>query len=109
MTHDIPSATETTPEGLKSLIEHIGISAAHGDLDPEFVRKLVKRVANEFQQMKATRLPGDRELAGLEACIEALLLAADRKHGARLTRSLQKLREHEIPFAGGEPNGGPPH
>ncbi|WP_317922797.1 hypothetical protein [Cupriavidus sp. TA19] len=105
----MPSATETTPEGLKSLIEHIGVAAAQGTLDPEFVRKLVKRIANEFQEMKAARLPGDRELAGLEERIEALLLAADRKHGTRLTKSLQKLREHEIPFAGGEPNAGQSH
>ncbi|MGH8786293.1 MAG: hypothetical protein ACREYA_14565 [Cupriavidus necator] len=109
MTHEIPSATETTPEGLKRLIEHIGGAAAQGHLDPEFVRKLGKRIANELQEMKATRLPGDRELAGLEDGIEALLLAADRKYGARLTRSLQKLREHEIPFAGGESNASQPH
>ncbi|MNY81321.1 hypothetical protein D3C86_2228250 [compost metagenome] len=59
--------------------------------------------------MKATRLPGDRELAGLDDGIEALLLAADRKHGARLTRSLQKLREHESPFPGGESNASQSH
>jgi len=73
------------------------------------VRKLAKRIANELQEMKATRVPGDRELAGLDDGIEALLLAADRKYGARLTRSLQKLREHEIPFTGAESNGGQPH
>ncbi|XYI41305.1 hypothetical protein DAMDJJ_24515 [Cupriavidus necator] len=109
MTHEIPSATETTSEGLMRLIEHIGGAAAQGHLDPEFVRKLGKRIANELQQMKATRLPGDRELAGLDDGIEALLLAADRKHGARLTRSLQKLREHESPFPGGESNASQSH
>ncbi|SCU76988.1 conserved hypothetical protein [Cupriavidus necator] len=109
MTHEIPSATETTPEGLKSLIEHVGSAAARGQLDPEFVRKLGKRIGNELQVMKATRLPGDSELAGLEESIEALLLAVDRKYGARLTRSLQKLREHEIPFAGGESKASQPH
>ena len=100
MTDEVPPATETTPEGLKSLIEHIEGAAAQGHLDPEFVRKLGKRIANEFQEMKATRRPG--ELAGLEESIEALRLASDRTYGARLTRSLQRLREHEIPFAGRE-------
>ncbi|CAN7612274.1 hypothetical protein D9M68_63450 [compost metagenome] len=109
MTREIPSATETTPDGLKRLIEHIGDAAAQGHLDPEFVRKLAKRIANELQEMKATRLPGDHELAGLDDSIEALLLAADRKYGARLTRSLQRLREHEITIAGAESTAGQPH
>lgn len=109
MSHDIPPATETTPEGLKGLIEHIGGAAAHGHLDPEFVRKLGKRIANEFQDMKASRQPGDSELAGLEQSIETLLLAADRTYGARLTRSLQRLRERETPFADREPNANQSH
>ncbi|RDK06535.1 hypothetical protein DN412_30735 [Cupriavidus lacunae] len=109
MPHEIPPATETTPEGLMGLIEHIGGAAARGHLDPEFVRKLGKRIANEFQDMKANRQPGDNELARLEQSIEALLLAADRTYGARLTRSLQRLREHELPFAGREPKANPPH
>ncbi|MNN79333.1 hypothetical protein D3C81_1959640 [compost metagenome] len=44
--------------------------------------------------MKAAR-PGDAGLAGVESGIEALLLAADSEHGARLTKSLQRLREIE--------------
>ncbi|WP_432261809.1 hypothetical protein [Cupriavidus sp. TMH.W2] len=109
MSHDLPTATETTPEGLKGLIDHIGSAAALGHLDPEFVRKLGKRIANEFQGMKASRESGSSELAGLEQSIETLLLAADRTYGARLTRSLQRLREHETPFAGRAPNANPPH
>ncbi|MDQ0138536.1 hypothetical protein [Cupriavidus necator] len=97
-------ATETTAEGLRSLIEHIEEAGTHGQLDPKFVRKLAKRIANEFQDMRATMPPGDSELAGLEERIEILLLAADRSCGARLTKSLQKLREHEVPFAGSEPD-----
>ncbi|WP_232232333.1 MULTISPECIES: hypothetical protein [unclassified Cupriavidus] len=98
MTQEMPYASETTSEGLARLIEHIRHAAVQGDLDPEFVRKLAKRISKEFQEMKAGR-PGDAGLAGLESCIEALLLAADSGHGARLTKSLQRLRENEA--AGG--------
>lgn len=94
MTQEIPYASETTPEGLARLIEHIGHAADQGDLDPEFVRKLAKRIGKELQEMK-TGSPGDAGLANLESRIEALLLAADSEHGARLTKSLQRLRETE--------------
>ncbi|QBY53263.1 hypothetical protein [Cupriavidus oxalaticus] len=94
MTQEISYASETTPEGLARLIEHIRHAVGQGDLDPEFVHKLAKRICKEFQEMKAAR-PGATELADLESSIETLLLAADSGHGARLTRSLQKLRETE--------------
>ncbi|MNT75885.1 hypothetical protein D3C72_2148290 [compost metagenome] len=76
------------------MIDHVRHAAGQGDLDPEFVRKLAKRIGKEFQEMKAAR-PGDAGLAGVESGIEALLLAADSEHGARLTKSLQRLREIE--------------
>ncbi|MDK2655430.1 hypothetical protein [Cupriavidus consociatus] len=76
------------------MIEHIRHAVEQGDLDPDFVHKLAKRICKEFQEMKLAR-PGETDLAGLESRIEALLLAADSGHGARLTKSLQKLRENE--------------
>ncbi|MFJ4289402.1 hypothetical protein ACIP1U_06350 [Cupriavidus sp. NPDC089707] len=94
MTQEMPYASETTPEGLEKLIEHIRQAAVQGDLDPDFVHKLAKRIGKEFQGMRAAR-PGDAGLAGLESSIEALLLAADSGHGARLTKSWQRLRENE--------------
>ncbi|WP_042877533.1 hypothetical protein [Cupriavidus necator] len=103
MTHEMPPFTETTPAGLRSLIDHIEAAAAAG-LDPEFVRKLGKRIAKELEEMKATKLCSDSELAGLEASVVALTHAADSKDGARLTRSLQRLREHEGPAGEGKPN-----
>ncbi|QEZ48489.1 hypothetical protein [Cupriavidus oxalaticus] len=102
MTPELPYASETTPEGLARLIEHIRHAAGQGDLDPVFVRKLAKRIGKEFQEMKAAR-PGDAGLAGLESGIEALLLAADSGHGARLTKSLQRLRENEGASGGASP------
>ncbi|WP_454738519.1 hypothetical protein [Cupriavidus necator] len=104
MTHELPSATETTPAGLRSLIDHIESAAAGGHLDPEFVRKLGKRMAKELEQIIATGLRSESELAGLHASVEALIHAADLKNGARLTRSLQRLREHEISPGEAKPN-----
>lgn len=104
MTHEMPPFTETTPAGLRSLIDHIEAAAAAGHLDPEFVRKLGKRIAKELEEMKATKLRSDSELAGLEASVAALTHAADSKDGARLTRSLQRLREHEGSAGEGKPN-----
>lgn len=102
MTQEPTYASETTPEGLARLIAHIRHAAEHGDLDPEFVRKLTKRIGKELQEMRAAR-PGDAELAGLDSSVEALLLAADSEHGARLTKCLQRLRENDGGMSGARP------
>ncbi|WP_354685191.1 hypothetical protein [Cupriavidus necator] len=104
MPQEMQSATETTPAGLKSLIDHIEEAATSGQLDPEFVRKLGKRIARELEEMIATTQCSESELGGLQASIEALVRAADLKEGARLTRSLQRLRGREVSAGGGKPS-----
>lgn len=86
------AVTETTPEGLTALIYHIAHGASQGQLDPEFVRKLSKRVDKELEAMEqAERLTApDKER--LHHAVQALHSTVDEEEGARLTRALERLR-----------------
>jgi len=95
MKRDTIAVTETTPEGLAALIYHIAHGASQGQLDPEFVRKLGKRVDKELEAMEAgNRLtPPDKER--LLHAVQTLHRTTDVEEGARLTRALERLRKHD--------------
>ncbi|AZG16652.1 MULTISPECIES: hypothetical protein [Cupriavidus] len=84
--------TETTADGLAALLYHIAHGASQGQLDPEFVRKLCKRVDKEIEAMEdADKLTApDRER--LQHAVSTLRNTADAEEGALLTRALERLR-----------------
>ncbi len=55
------AVTETTPEGLAALVYHLAHGASQGQLDPEFVRKLAKRVGKELEAMEAADMLAARQ------------------------------------------------
>lgn len=95
MKHHPTAATETTPDGLASLIYHIAHGASQGQLDPEFVRKLSKRVDKEFDALKEAQELSAIDAQNLDRAIETLRNTADAEEGALLTRSLERLRAED--------------
>ena len=99
MKRDAVAVTETTPEGLTALIYHIAHSASQGQLDPEFVRKLGKRVDKELETMEAADRLTAQDKEQLLHAVQALHRTADVEEGARLTRALERLRDHDAQAA----------
>lgn len=95
MNPETVAVTETTPEGLTALTSHIANAAAQGQLDPEFVRKLCKRIGKELELMQAAGMLSQPALAGLEEAVQALRCTADHEESAMLTRALRRLREED--------------
>ncbi|WP_019450624.1 hypothetical protein [Cupriavidus sp. BIS7] len=95
MKRDAVAVTETTPEGLAALIYHIAHGASQGQLDPEFVRKLGKRVDKELEAMEATDRLTVADKEQLLHAVQTLHRTADVEEGARLTRALERLRKHD--------------
>lgn len=85
-------ATETTPDGLAALIYHIAHGASQGQLDPEFVRKLCKRVDKEIEAMEDGDKLAAPERERLHHAVQTLRNTADAEEGALLTRALERLR-----------------
>ena len=92
MKRDPHVATDTTAEGLASLIYHIAHGASQGQLDPEFVRKLSKRVDKEIEAMEDTDKLTDTDRDRLHHAVQTLHATADAEEGALLTRALERLR-----------------
>lgn len=97
MKRDPHVATETTAEGLASLIYHIAHGASQGQLDPEFVRKLCKRVDKELEAMEETDRLGEPDRDRLHHAVQTLRATADAEEGALLTRALERLRSGDVP------------
>ena len=95
MKRDAVAVTETTPEGLAALIYHIAHSASQGQLDPEFVRKLGKRVDKELEAMEAVGKMNATDKKQLLHAVQTLHTTTDVEEGARLTRALERLRDHD--------------
>jgi len=95
MKRDAVAVTETTPEGLAALIYHIAHGASQGQLDPEFVRKLGKRVDKELEAMEAAEHLTAADKEQLLHAVQTLQRTADVQEGARLTRALDRLRKHD--------------
>ncbi|GJG98027.1 hypothetical protein [Cupriavidus pauculus] len=92
MKRDQSVPTVTTPEGLASLIYHIAHGASQGQLDPEFVRKLCKRVDKEIEALEDTDTLAAPERERLHHAVQTLRTTADTEEGALLTRALERLR-----------------
>lgn len=92
MKRNPPASTETTADGLAALIYHIAHGASQGQLDPEFVRKLTKRVDKELEAMETARHLSRPDRDRLHHAIETLHATVDAEEGAMLTRSLERLR-----------------
>lgn len=92
MKRDPAVATETTAEGLAALIYHIAHGASQGQLDPEFVRKLCKRVDKEIEAMEDTAKLAAPDRDRLHHAVQTLRATADAEEGALLTRALERLR-----------------
>lgn len=86
------AVTETTPEGLIALIYHIAHGASQGQLDPEFVRKLCKRVDKELEAMEAAEKLAAPDRERLHHAVQSLHGTVDAEEGALLTRALERLR-----------------
>jgi hypothetical protein len=95
MKREAVAVTETTPEGLTALIYHIAHGASQGQLDPEFVRKLGKRVDKELEAMQATERLTAADREQLLHAVQTLHKTTDVEEGARLTRALERLRSHD--------------
>jgi len=95
MNRDAAAVTETTPEGLAALIYHIAHGASQGQLDPEFVRKLGKRVDKELEAMEAAEQLTAADKEQLLQAVQTLQRTADVQEGARLTRALDRLRKRD--------------
>lgn len=84
--------TETTPEGLIRLIHHITHAASHGLLDPEFVRKLGKRVEKEAELLKSSASLDMSQAGTLDEALIRLASVICASEGALLTRAVNRLR-----------------
>jgi len=89
------AVTETTPEGLAALIYHIAHGASQGQLDPEFVRKLGKRVGKELEAMEAGDMLAPHDKTQLQQAIQTLHSTTDAEEGALLTKALDRLRAED--------------
>lgn len=92
MKHHAIAVTETTPEGLTALIYHIAHGAAQGHLDPEFVRKLCKRIDKELEVLESADQLTEPDRESLRHAAQTLHNTADAEEGALLTRALERLR-----------------
>lgn len=89
------AATETTPEGLAALVYHLAHGASQGQLDPEFVRKLAKRVGKELEAMEEADILSPMDKSRLQDAIKTLRRTADAEEGAMLTKALERLRAED--------------
>ncbi|GAA0837130.1 MAG: hypothetical protein CL858_15610 [Cupriavidus sp.] len=94
--------TETTPEGLTALMYHIAHGAAQGQLDPEFVRKLSKRIDKELDLLDAAERISAPDKERLHHAAQMLHTTTDAEEGALLTRALERLRSGDASNA--QPN-----
>lgn len=95
MKRETHAATETTPDGLSALIYHIAHGASQGQLDPEFVRKLSKRVDKELEAMEERDQLAAPDRERLHQAVQALHGTANAEEGALLTKALKRLRSVE--------------
>jgi hypothetical protein len=84
--------TETTAAGLAALTRHIAKATAKGELDPEFVRKLGKRIAKEYEVMLESGAMDSEEAAELLAAMDFLGGTAVAGEGKLLSKALLRLR-----------------
>lgn len=84
--------TETSAAGLAALTRHIAKATAKGDLDPEFVRKLGKRIAKEYEVMLEAGAMNSEEAAELLSAMEFLGGTAVAGEGKLLSKALLRLR-----------------
>ncbi len=96
-------ATETTPEGLAALIYHIAHGASQGQLAPEFVRKLCKRVDKELESLEGSEKLSAPDRERLHQAVQTLHTTANAEEGALLTRALKRLRSVDAPSASEPP------
>ncbi|SDD92008.1 hypothetical protein SAMN05216345_12161 [Cupriavidus sp. YR651] len=89
------AVTETTPEGLTALIYHIAHGASQGQLDPEFVRKLGKRVNRELEAMEEADQLNEEDKRQLHDAVQVLHATTDAEEGALLTKALERLRAED--------------
>jgi hypothetical protein len=89
------AVTETTPEGLAALVYHLAHGASQGQLDPEFVRKLAKRVGKELEAMEAADMLSPHDKTQLHQAINTLCHTAEAEEGAMLTKALERLRAED--------------
>lgn len=86
------NSTETTTVGLAALVRYIAGASRRGELDPEFVRKLCKRIGKEYEVLLETGRMRSEDEAELLVALEALQGAAVDGESKLLAKALRRLR-----------------
>ncbi len=89
----VPAATITTAPGLIALLDHIANATAQGDLDPEFARKLGKRVRKEADALIADQAFSNAHGTQIKAALATLEEAVSDGQGGLLGKAVKRLRD----------------
>ncbi len=91
-TEDAVPATTTAP-GLIALLDHIANATAQGQLDPEFARKLGKRVRKEADALIEDQAYSSAHGTQIRAALATLEEAVSDSEGGLLGKAVKRLRD----------------
>ncbi|MBB1631829.1 MULTISPECIES: hypothetical protein [Cupriavidus] len=91
-TEDAVPATTTAP-GLIALLDHIANATAQGQLDPEFARKLGKRVRKEADALIEDQAYSNAHGTQIRAALATLEEAVSDSEGGLLGKAVKRLRD----------------
>ncbi|MDF3837169.1 hypothetical protein P3W85_30060 [Cupriavidus basilensis] len=91
--------TVTTPEGLTALLQHLVHVTSQGQLDPELVRKLGKRLIKEAEVLTQAGGLNDDQLSDLDEALARLDQMINYSGGCLLSKAASRLRETDTSSA----------
>jgi len=85
--------TETTPEGLTTLLYQVTHSASQKLIDPQFARQIGKQIEAEYELLRSQGTFQQCDFSAMEEAMERFHSAVLAEQGCRLTQALTLLRD----------------